>query len=380
MVDTQQFREMYDSEIESFGHVVTGVGIFDRRILWPRTAIPNLVERESGHSLTVQDLDRMANDGSFSWLGGAGEDGTELGVPMYVPWRIGLFAKLQSSGWTRPELREAAEWEEWVVTDCLTTDHLTYEDDDIQTLITRVRTTLDDVVNELETRGVVHGDPIDRTGRSWNSRDAAKSTEQLVNEQRRHERFIDKLRRTDLAMATDSWRRHIEREAYVIRQWQEMMRVLLIQGDRARLEAGFNRPVTFTGSQHVLPGAGNYAAFGTISWHETVSAWPVRDDPDHYPIRLPGFVLTGGRVALDGVLTPAEYAERYELFRLAEYPKAFKELMGQRRCAHCEALLARGAHERRRYCSDDCSNAARQRRFRENQKAEIIRRKNAPEH
>ena len=379
MIDTQHFRDMYDSEIESFGRVVSGVGIFDRRILWPRLSVPALVERESGHLLTLEDLDRMANDGLFSWLGGAGNDGTELGIPMYVPWRIALFAQLESGGWTREELREATEWEEWVITDCLTTDHLTYEDEDTQTVITHVRSMLDDVENELDIRNSAKGGPIDRIGRSWSSRNAAKSTEELEDERRRHERLIDKLRTTDSATASNSWRRHVEREAYVIRQWQEMMRVLLIQGDRARLEAGFNRAVTFRGIQQLCPDPKDYAAFGTISWRDTLNAWAVRDDPDHYPIRLPGFVLTAGRITLEAVLTPGEYAQRHELFGLADYPEAFKELMGERRCAHCQGLLPRGAHQRRRYCSDECSNAARQRRFRENQKAQILRRRNAPE-
>jgi len=83
---------------------------------------------------------------------------------------------------------------------------------------------------------------------------------------------------------------------------------------------------------------------------------------------LPGFTLIGGTVSLTDLLPPEDYAHRRELFRLEEYVERFRSEVAKRRCAHCSGLLKPNAHERRRYCSDACSQAARQKAYRQKQK------------
>lgn len=52
---------------------------------------------------------------------GAG-DGRDLGVPLYVPYRIGLCRKLRRNGWTWEQLRDLVDWEESTVTDMVEGD------------------------------------------------------------------------------------------------------------------------------------------------------------------------------------------------------------------------------------------------------------------
>ena len=64
-----------------------------------------MVERDSKEVIPLEELDVLEGDGVFSWLHGAG-DGRDLGVPLYVPYRIGLCRKLRRDGWTREEIVE----------------------------------------------------------------------------------------------------------------------------------------------------------------------------------------------------------------------------------------------------------------------------------
>ena len=373
MFDEQKVREMYEREVRTFGRTTITLGAYDRRVLIPRSAILDLVERKTGRRLTLDAIDGMSRDGLFTWLGGTGDDGVQMGVPLYVPDRIGLFARLEDRGWTRADLKDAAEWEEWVIDDCLADDDLAYEDDDVLVLARRVRSILREIVNELVARAGAEDGAVNHMDRSWNSVHASESTEELEQTRDQLASFLARLEVTELATARETWRHHVQREAYVTRHWQEFVRVMVIERDRRKLEAAFSPHISFSGLQALIPDPEDLSSFGSVDWWETLGSWRFLEDPDRYPIRLPGLVLVGGRITLEGVLSPEEYATRHALFKLEEYVGAFNEVVGDRRCAHCCKLLPRTAHERRRYCSDECSNAARQRRYRRNQKAEILR-------
>ena len=51
------------------------------------------------------ELDELEGQGVFSWRHGAGEDGRELGVPVYVPDRIRLCRTFLRARWTTEEVR-----------------------------------------------------------------------------------------------------------------------------------------------------------------------------------------------------------------------------------------------------------------------------------
>ena len=119
MFDVEKAGEEYDYFMDHFGSPpLIGLGRFDRRVLIPRPQVPEWVERDSNEVVSLEELDVLEGEGVFSWLHGAG-DGRDLGVPVYVPYRIGLCRKLRRDGWTWEEIRELVEWEEWTVTDMI---------------------------------------------------------------------------------------------------------------------------------------------------------------------------------------------------------------------------------------------------------------------
>jgi len=66
-------------------------------MLIPRAQIPEWVERDSKEVVSLEELDVLKGDGVFSWLHEAG-DRRDLGVPPYVPYRIGLCRKIRRDG------------------------------------------------------------------------------------------------------------------------------------------------------------------------------------------------------------------------------------------------------------------------------------------
>ena len=119
--------------------------------------------------------------------------------------------------------------------------------------------------------------------------------------------------------------------------------------------------------------ASDLEGFGSVDWHRTLRNPRFLDDPDRYVVRVPGFVLIGGRISLDTALAPDEYARRFELFRLPEYERVFESLVSDRRCAHCARRLQPKKGPSSLYCSSNCSAASRQKRHREKTKASILR-------
>src|SRR5687767_10571109 len=98
MFDVQKLKSMYDDAIKNWGQPPLSFALFDRRILFPRSMVAEQIECETGQRLSLEVVDEMERAGLFTWLGGAGTDGTELGVPLYVPSRIGLLAEREAQG------------------------------------------------------------------------------------------------------------------------------------------------------------------------------------------------------------------------------------------------------------------------------------------
>jgi hypothetical protein len=373
MFDVDKMRQMYDEGMRILGQPPLSFALFDRRVLFPRSTVVEQIEQETGQRLTLSMLDDMAQAELFTWLGGAGGDDTELGVPVYVPSRLGLFAELEAKGWTRTELRDFTEWEEWVIDDCMADCDLSYEDNDVTVLARHVRHDLQNTNDEILGRLPADEQPPGWIRSFWSSELGKLATGDLNAKRDRLERYLRKVESTNLTTAPEQWRLHIGRNAFCIRFWEESVRTMLVMSDRRKLEAGFSPAVQFSGEHALIPNPENLEDFGQVDWDQTLGTWRFLEDPDHFPIRLPGFVLVGGKITLDGVLSPNEYAQRHDLFNLPEYLSVFRVVAGERRCAHCAKMLKPSASQRRRYCTPACSQAARQKAYRQRQKEAILR-------
>ena len=70
LVDEERLRHDYDEQVRLFGEPILRPGIYDRRVLVPRSAVPHVAERDAGMPLKLEHIDAMASDGLFTWLGG----------------------------------------------------------------------------------------------------------------------------------------------------------------------------------------------------------------------------------------------------------------------------------------------------------------------
>jgi hypothetical protein len=373
LFDDAVLDQMYD-ESQASGTPPLGFSLVDARVLFPRSMVLGVITGETGEELSADELDQFERDRLFKWLSGAGDGGCELGVPLYIPSRIGLCAKLLRNGWPLDEVRDFVEWEEWLVEDALSVD-LSYEDDDRKLVAREIRFQLERINDEIWSR-VPADQPSGWEQRSWHSELQRQSLPELEAERDRLERYVGKLAATDLT-SSDRWRHHVGRQAYRMRARDEFVRVATILGDRKKVEAGFSFGVQFKGEHSVFPDREKPESFGMVDWARTLLYPRFLDDPDRFAFRLPGLAVVGGKVLLDDLLPSDVYQSRVDLFRLTEYVTHFKEIAASPRCANCARVLPRRASQRRLYCSDQCSQAARQRTYRERQKAAVLGRSSA---
>lgn len=375
MFDHDKTGEEFDLFMEKFGcPPPIGVGLFDRRLLLSREQVPEWVERDSGEAMSLDEIDSAERDEIFHWHRHDGGDGPGVGVPMYMPYRIGLCRRLRREGWTPEEIKELVEWEEWVVTDMLEGD-LPYEDDDRLLVLSEHRERLEMLESERISRLPVEERPGDWASRGWTSDVKAMGDDTLTQELEQLRSVVRSLEKLDLEKARPKTVRGISRRAYQLRMHHEDVRFIAVVSDRMRYEAGFSPNVGFEGPHALLGDPTRLETFGRVDWYRTLRSWRIMNDPDHAPVRLPGFVCIGGDIRMPNPLTPELYAERYSLFRLDQYRSTFEELVSGRRCQHCDRPLVRHASEKRLYCNPKCSQAHRQKRHRARAKADILNRR-----
>ena len=377
MFDIEKSGNEYDYFMDNFGSPPPiGVGRFDRRLLIPRSQVPEWIERDSSEQVPFEEIDSLEARGIFAWLRGAGDDGRDLGVPMYVPYRIGLCRRLIREGWTVEEIKELVDWEESVITDMVEGD-LPYEDDDRLIVLSEHQERLEMLEDERVSRLPVEQRPADWSQTGWTSDIKSMSDEELAEDIAEMAKAVQWLAHVDLDSASPKTRRRIGRRAFQLRMHYEDVRFLAVVSDRVCYEAGFSPFVHLEGPHGLIGDSTNLESFGRVNWYDTIRSWRVMNDPDHAPVRLPGFVCVGGHIEMPNALPPVVYAERYSLFRLDEYAQTFAELVGDRRCQHCDKPLAKTASDRRLYCDSKCSQAFRQKRHRTREKAAILERRGA---
>lgn len=316
--------------------------LFDKRVLLPLSWLPDAVKKETNEVIAEDTLRAKAAEGWFVLLSGAGDEGNEQGVPLYVPSRIGLFLKLEREGYAADELRAIAEQEDWNVENVFTTDELAYVDDDLEALIQYLQNRTQD--NEGE--GITMSPGLE----------ARKKKE--IEKARRELGALESYRMNGVP---DDMRPEVEKAAYRARALHESVRLMLLKMDRDAIEAGFSPSVLCTRRWNFSEGFK-----GTeIRWRLTMSAAIASARPDEAPrIRVPGFLLCGDQITPTRTLRPTDYAALWGEYDFDEYLKVWSATSGERVCLNCFAPLT-SANERKRFCGEKCRNAARQRRYRE---------------
>src|SRR5215469_10760024 len=132
MINVEMVDKMFEAG-KATG-VMMSFGLFDKRLLLPLEQLPDAVEKETGEAVTASDLERFAAAGWFEPLQREPPD-NGIGIPLYIPSRIGLYMKLAREGHTAAELRAYATFEEWFVDTILTDEEWPYIDDDLELLI-----------------------------------------------------------------------------------------------------------------------------------------------------------------------------------------------------------------------------------------------------
>lgn len=311
---------------------------FNKKVLVPLSMLPEMVENETGMAMTEAELRELSEQGWFPILDGCEGEG---GVPLYVPSRIKLLVELRGYGWGPEELRLVADSEEQVIDNILAADELAYLDDDVDTLVLYVKSRID-VLD-------------DATGALTVER--AEELERLRKQLARFEALVGQ----ELPERT---RASVEKMAFRVRATHDVTRLWLLEHDRGKLRAGFSPLVQCRKSHWSLDDG--FQGEG-VMWDLAISAAIAhgRDLSDEPPLRVPGFLLKGEQILSIRTLRPGQYAELWKAHDLDVYLETWARLHGERRCLNCFTALPSDTVGTKRFCSDKCRNATKQRRFRE---------------
>jgi hypothetical protein len=315
--------------------------IFDRRMLLPLSMLPDAVKGETGEGIDLESLRAKAEDGWFSLLTSDSLDGG-LGVPLYVPSRIGLLLQLERGGYRVEELRAIGKMEDWFIDNMLTVDELAYVDDDLEAVTIYTREHLS--AREHRGDGSTGVDP------------------EYQEEVSRLRKEVAMLERFKAHGIPERARAGIAKAAFRTRAFNDLLRTMLLDIDRGKIKAGYSPHVSFRAYHWSMDGG---FSGEDILWRETIKgAMASEEGGEALPIRVPGFLLVGDTVTSTRTFRPSDYSAAWKSGGLDGYLNAWGELRGERRCLNCLATLTNG-HERKRFCGEKCRSAARQRRYRE---------------
>ena len=359
MFDTEMVDALFDASMNSLG-VPPGADLMNPNVLIPFADLPRFVEKETSRSLTPEALGDLVARGWFKVLQQAGWGGDEDGVTLVTPSRIGLLLDLQDAGWTEPELRAVAEYEDEMTEWVFTSDMLRSEDSPTNTLglhfdeeakmfESEARRANSGGLNNLEA--IFRGRGIERPAEPSVALELAARCRNLAVE----------YRALDCDLLPPGQREKVLRLAYHVAVRNDYVRVMLLESDRQRVRAGYS-PFVVLG--HQAWGPGTDFEFSDIMWGPTVhSPWFLdQEDPI---LRVPGLALRGTEVRLTDSPSPSLYDRLYREHDIGTYLLEWASVTDARVCQHCFRDLPTSADSRRRYCSEKCRNAAKQARYRE---------------
>lgn len=314
--------------------------IFDRSTLFPLDQLVSAVTSETGEACTVELLQKKAAEGWFPLLTRPGTS-DELGAPLYVPSRVGLYMRLEREGWSSAELRLAAYLEEATI-DAVTMEGA-YSDDDLETLAAHLRERIDAL----------------KTGTTWDKERRVVDRAPELAETERNLAAVLKWQRKGIPAGRQEV---IAKHAYRVRAQNEIITLQMVEGDRAKVRAGYGATVHFR--EHQI---GPDATFDPahIDWDSTIRHSSAHAEGQSAPcIRVDGFVLAGDKIVSTRTLRPRDYDSAWQRQRIDDYLLTWARLKGERLCLHCLAPLPSDAKDSRQFCNDRCRNAEKMKRHR----------------
>ena len=348
MLDFDKLDLLFDN---ADGEPPLHMALYDRRVLVPLTMVPSMQELAIERDVDEAAVHRMAEQGWFVVSVGNSADGGP-GIPLFVISRIALFKQLERNGWSGRELRAFAEYEDTMVDEIYTTDELSYEDDDVLLLLNDLEESLRHNYTTLR----MIDNPTTRTEEdaSWSLNIPREQVEDQIAILKANQEYLARLAEAHAAPPME-----VKKHAFKLRFRNEMIRVMLNAQERKKAEYGYSFFVQFSGLQNPMVGD-----FGDgVDWQATLTRpWSAEDG---LPIRLPGVVLHGDQVTINGSPQPARYDDLWKQFDLETYFRIRAEIAYSRICLHCLKKLPDTAVQSKKYCGDRCRNTAKQRRHRE---------------
>lgn len=348
MIDIQVVDAWFEAGKESLGGPVR-FAIFDRNALLSLDQLVSAVASETGEACTIEMLQKKAAAGWFP-LVTIPDTTDELGAPLYVPSRVGLFLQLERAGWSNAELRLAAYLEEGTIDVCTTEG--AYSDDDLEALAGHLRARIE-ALKACSFK--------DSTGRvSDRSQELAEDEKSLA--------AVLKWQRNGIPAGREEM---VAKYAYRVRAQSEMITLQMVEADRAKMRAGYGATVHFTELQ-IAPDAVYDPA--RIDWDMTIRRSSAHTEPPAPTcIRVDGFVLSGDRIVSTRTMRPRDYEAAWQRQRLDDYLLTWGRLQGEKRCLHCLRPLPVESKESRRFCDDKCRAAEKMRRHRRTNPEAVLR-------
>lgn len=354
MIDGTTLDRWYEEHVASKG-CAPRVGLFDTRILFPLGDLPSMVANETGEWIAADRIEEIIAAGWFTPRALAGTNAGDVGFPAYVPGRIGLFLRLERDGYDAAELRALVAYEEHLVRDILTMNSLTYIDDDREQII---RSLEDLIAGDEEHVAHLEG----RIGSTHAAQKEARvhlpEVESRLTEGRRDLFYFLNLDSTRLGK---EGQHTLGRIAHRVRHTNEVTRLFTLGKARSKIEQNYSPCIHFRSTEG---GFGMPFRFAEIMWAASLYDPWVPEGGDYVPLRIPCFQLDGERLVATRALIPSEYERLWKEYDLDEYIQLVAKIQGDAICQHCLGKLPATADSRRRYCDENCRDAARSKRFR----------------
>jgi predicted nucleic acid-binding Zn ribbon protein len=345
MVDLEVVDKWFEVGYQ-LGNVIH-FGLFDRRVLLSWEQLADRIYLMTGKNLTLEDLTSLQDRGWIPILSNPNDPENGIGIPMYADSQIQLLWELERHGYSPSELQSIAKWEEEAIDSFLAVDDLVYLDDDLELMINHMKCRIlqADLCSMRRGIGDSPGEPV------------SIPRERYERKLRMYEQF------QRIGIPGD-YQYDVAKAAFRVRAIHEAIRVEISDMERAQIRAGYSPFVVCTSTWRSSDRKLLFDARG-IHWEPTIKTAVAHTEEDVPTIRIPGFLLHGDQVVPTKTLTPRNYEQLWKEHHLDQYLLAWATVQGEKRCLNCLSTLPDSSDLRRRYCSDRCRNALKQKRYRE---------------
>ena len=346
---------------------VHGIGLFDKGRLVTWREIAEAFVQENVEAPTFEDIIRYATrelipiHSKTDYPGG-------VGFPPYVSSRIKFLSEIENKGWYEEELRDIADYEEWTIDN----HQKPYINNDIDLLIQHAE-------SFSKWWSAYFKFQYDRWNQDSGSQpdwweDETKNFQEQLDENERRISLLKQFR--DFGIPTE-YQNELRDSAFDIRSSDESACKLAIQGIRSMVSKGFSPYIIFREYIVAIPiDISDYTPSNSVNWSVTISLVTALLKNEIPLFRVPGFLLQGEKILSTETILPNEYKELWEEYNFDEYLSELSKIQGNKRCQYCMKKLDSSSDKRRMYCSDQCRNAAKQKRYRERNPDAVIKHTN----